>query len=159
MLPPVRVLFLLAFALLCGCASQPSIETTQAADVDWASFRTYSWLERPGPEEPGPTIRTVVEERLAARGYRRVDSLGDFRVAVRGEIRGTQYTSGVVWDWDGPHQAQSGVLDMAVLDGRSPRLLWSATARRKWPSELELEEIHAMIAEILNEFLDRFPPG
>ena len=155
-----RLCSLALLSTVLGCsAAPPLIDYTVAEDIEWNSLRTYSWEPRPGDRDPGPVIREVIERRMSDQGYVLVDEEGDFRVAVHGSLRGTQYTSAKLWDWDGPHDAQSGKLHMSALEGRSSRPLWSATSKQIWRADMELNELQAMLRKTLNEFMDHFPPN
>ena len=78
----------LLLLLLAGCSGL-QVDTTDNERFKAGGYQTYSWLgaaiENTGNStDPlyviDPTLRAAVDNKLAAKGYRKVDSGGDFQV-------------------------------------------------------------------------------
>ena len=79
---------MLLLFLLAGC-SGVQVDTTDGERFKAGGYQTYSWLgaaiENTGNStDPlyviDPTLRAAVDSKLAAKGYQKVDSGGDFQV-------------------------------------------------------------------------------
>lgn len=82
-------IWVIASLLLCFLTSCSSlqVDTTDSTAFKQGNYRTYSWLgaaieNTAGSTDPlytlDPTLRAAVDSKLAAKGYERVESGGDF---------------------------------------------------------------------------------
>ena len=74
--------------LLVGC-SNVQVDTTPNDRFAEGNYQTYSWLGAPikntaGSVDPlyviDPTLQSAVDKKLASKGYRRVETGGDFQI-------------------------------------------------------------------------------
>ena len=67
---------LVAFGVLAGCATSPSVSVRQDSATDFAGFRTFGFLEPLGTDRQGyqtivsQTLRQAAMREMLARGYR-----------------------------------------------------------------------------------------
>jgi alanine racemase len=86
------VISIVAVALLNACASPPKVRVDKDSHVDFASYKTFAWLEReaaPGaknnPQQPktlmSQRVRASVVAALQSKGYALRESDPDLRVS------------------------------------------------------------------------------
>lgn len=169
-------LLLLTLAPLVGCAGDKMLvraELDPAANV--GVYRTFAWLPvKPGiPGEPrrdnvllDRDIRATVDETLRQKGYAKADSgTPDFLIGYRADIKEKAINS--VRDYYEYRQLggkeavtdayvfghEEGTLSLDVVDGRSGRLVWRASAT----AVVDPTERKTRIAEALRKMLAQFP--
>ena len=80
----MRKLIVLAALALAGCETAPVINSDFDPSVNFAKYRTYSWIYQAPPEGMNSLvyerIRASIDRSLAARGYTQANP-GDFAVA------------------------------------------------------------------------------
>jgi len=122
--------------------------------VDFARYRTYSWVPRPLPEGVTPAdyerVRTSIDRVLAARGYRKADS-GDFAVAFSAvPFTRTEYSGSYRGGW-----ASSASLSIDIYDAATRRPVWSGIGKKDLSAGLSDSQLDRAVDLILN----RFPPS
>jgi hypothetical protein len=117
--------FLAAFLFMVGCAYGQDVHYNYDRDTDFASYKTYQWVDRPGgpPSLPGglpnfpkgasdirangsedplidKEIKRAVDEQLAQKGLTKVEKNADLQVGYHAAIRQQQSInlSGSGWD-------------------------------------------------------------
>lgn len=173
--------------VLAGCA--PSIRVSHDYDpsADYSGYRTWSWLAQPVPEVIDPRVhndlvdervRRVVERALASKGYQKLDpGQGDFGVRYHAAIEGKvsvqtindTYGYGPGW---GPGPARGattqtyvrewneGTLVLDVVDGKSRKLVWRASAQAEVSAEPPPpEERDETLKQAVDDMLADFPPS
>ena len=114
--------------------------------VDFSKFKTYSWANGMPARNPliDQQIRASIEENLAAKGLRRVETGGDLSVLYFSAIDKALSVSTGMWETtrDWTRQAASGVhinsqmwdvdigtLAVCLSDTDNKNLLWRATSK------------------------------
>lgn len=167
-----RILALALATLLAACASPPTVSTDFDAKADFASYRSYSWIEGDGALMPQSIVQGI-DTRLQARGWKRVAD-GQVHVAAHVTTRDGQtyntFYSGIGHDltWLGfgpvpssvtmstnPYRAGTLVVDM--FDGKSRRAIWRASAEGVLPDDPA--RLEASVQRTLDRMFADFPPG
>ena len=175
---------LAALTLLVSCAPL-RVRTDFDPDVDFSSYRSYAWLERPegarrGGEGDGnpfaynslldKRVRQAVDRELAARGFQRSESGAvDFRlnyhVILKDKLVASASDFGAFHHH--PHgdffggvdvqvmQFQEGTFVLDVIDGERDQLAWRGWAVGRNPDG-NYDEREVRLA--VGRILERFPP-
>ena len=140
------------FFWLVGCASV-QVDTMDTAAFKNGNYKTYSWMGAPidnsaGSTDPlyvlDPALRSAVDAKLASKGYRYVDSGGDF-----------------VIDYQFKDTLVAGSLNStaAEADNRYPAPTNQAVINRR-PDQALVDNAYALSGpKELNSILIRFSDG
>ncbi len=140
------------FFWLVGCASV-QVDTTDTTAFKNGNYKTYSWMGAPidnsaGSTDPlyvlDPALRSAVDAKLASKGYRYVDSGGDF-----------------VIDYQFKDTLVAGSLNStaAEADNRYPAPTNQAVINRR-PDQALVDNAYALSGpKELNSILIRFSDG
>ena len=164
--------------LLAACASgAPVVQTDHAPGVNFAQYKTYSWVEMPQTQSPLMQDKLVnaIDAQLSAKGLRRVPENGD--VAVLGSwnsreevsYSGTSFGFGL-GGWGGssggavgtstgsshPKSKFVGALAVDIFDAKTKQALWRGTATGDVPESPQA--IDAAIAKVIPQMFAKFPP-
>jgi len=179
---PRPVLLVLALA---ACSSSMKVRSGADPHFDFAAVKSYGWL--PSPDSGDPRIHderleqrvtAAVDKDLQAKGYRLVTEGADFMVRYHAVLqeRTTVERLNATFDYNGvwtpeftPAMGQGeaytrpytqGTLVLDILDTRSHRLVWRASAQ----TEVDLrragsEKGARVVREAVDAMLQTFPPG
>lgn len=168
----------LSAVLFLACSVQMATAQKVRVDFDHASnfsqYRTYSWAapcEMQGFNQlMQQRLMGFVEESLAAKGLKRVETNGQLLVgcqmSVREEERYITYTSGFGYGWyAGGDSAIStttadplllGTLTLNVVDARHNRLVFQGTATDSVSSKPAKNT--KTLAKSVRKILEKYPP-
>ncbi|RRU03203.1 MULTISPECIES: DUF4136 domain-containing protein [Stenotrophomonas] len=172
------VLAVLATGLV-ACASSPTVRTDHDPSANFASFKTYSWAQKPQGASPLVVQRIVdgVDARLRARGLTEAPN-GD--IALVANIANSQrqtldtfYTGTGMggWGWRGGwgggmgmasstttvHTYDVGTLVVDMFDSRTKQAVWRGSASGTVPSSTD--RVNAAVEAGLDKMFADFPPG
>ena len=168
---------LLAATALLGCANAAAVKTKSVPIVGMAGFHTYDW----GTPEPVVvaeedreryaavleyTVRNAVDQQLAAKGYRRVESgeRPDFVVdfGIRLEEKSTEtFGEYIKYRDQGGKQAlgpafvfgyEQGSVAIEVTDARTETRAWTGSARTVFDDGQDVVKLEGAIARIMADF-------
>jgi len=167
----------LCFALFAACGS---VSTSYDFDPDakFDQLKTYKWIPAPrsGAAESvdqSPLVlkrvRSAVDEQLAARGYKRVESGADFRIAARlsSRQRTRVTTTGSAYGyrrgaWGASdvdvYQYDEGSIILDIVDASGKNLMWRGVARSAVPADPTPEQITKIVNEAAQKLIANFPP-
>ena len=164
--------------LLAACASgAPVVQTDHAPGVNFAQYKTYSWVEKPQTQSPLMQDKLVaaIDAQMAAKGFQRVPDGGDVAVLGSWDSReevsysGTSFGFGI-GNWGGssggaigtstgsskPKSKYVGTLAVDLFDSKSKQALWRGTATGDVPESPQA--IDAAIAKVIPQMFAKFPP-
>ncbi len=165
---------LVALAMSAGLASS-RVTTDYDHSTDFGKYKTYSWIKaNAGNSLWEDRIVRAVDAELRAKGWTRVDSGGDARVAAFGSTRNqrslnTFYSgSGGGWGWrrgfGGTGYATTtvditkvGTLVVDLFDARTRKLIWRGTADGSLSGSPEKNE--KKLEKSARSLFKRFPPA
>jgi hypothetical protein len=178
----MRLIIILAFVVLAGCASGPNVITNAAPGFNLASYQTFSFLQ-PLSTDNGD-VRTMVSNELITPtrrelewiGLRYVESGGDllvnFVVSTRETIQtrntpstGVSVRHGRYGTWGGYNMAMStteviqrteGTLGIDIIDAERRELVWEGAVSGRVTDKV-LQNRAAALDGGVREILARFP--
>jgi hypothetical protein len=164
---------------LVACASTPTVHTDFDPSANFASFRTYTWAQKPQGASPLVTQRIVdgIDARLQALGWTQA---ADGEVAVVANIATSQrqtldtFYSGTGmggWGWRGGwgggmgmgtatttvRTYDVGTLVVDMFDARTKQAVWRGTASGTVPTSPT--QVNTAVQAGLNKLFANFPPG
>ena len=161
-------ILMLSAALIQGC-SGISVETDYDRTVDFASLRTYRWIEHEREDKENPFmrdplirshVRSSVDAELAARGYTLLESgRPDFLVAyyftARNRVDVTHYAGYYWYPHTSVYRYKEGTLIVDIVDPEKKQLIW-----RGWATGMlhGREYAYDEINDSVRAMLKRFPP-
>lgn len=165
-------------AVLAGCGSPITVNTDYDADVDFAKYETYGWLDSSdSPRIPDGNqllearIVQAVESELQARGMTKSADAPDVLVNFQGsrdqELQVTDWGysyAGSRWGHGGRdidvRNVSKGTLIIDLIDVADNHLVWRAVGQKTLGSQPSTpEEATKRINEAIHEIMKRYPPG
>lgn len=169
-------------AVLVGCTSSPTVQTDQASNVDFSTYKTYSWLSKPGDGVPPLMSQRIVDDvnaQLQSKGWRLLDSGGDVAVVAHVSTKEKQTLDTMYmgpafggWGWRGAgwgmgmamadstttvHTYDVGTLIVDMFDARSKQAIWRGTSSETIPSSPD--KVNAAVEAAVEKMFAGFPPG
>ncbi|MFL6229980.1 MAG: DUF4136 domain-containing protein [Pyrinomonadaceae bacterium] len=143
---PALLCFLLAVVSVAARAQEVAVDF--ARNSDFSKFKTFSWAQGTPARNPliDQQIKTGIEQRLAAKGLRRVEQGGDMSVMYLAAVEKDLQVATANWvttgDWTrqaahGIHvesqmwDVEVGTLVVCLFDATGKDLLWRGSARVK----------------------------
>lgn len=180
-----RCLFILtSIVLLAACGTTVNVDYDKQANFQ--ALRTFTLLPAPdtktGDERldsplVDKRIRDALVTYLTARGYRQVQDNPDFAVAyqlgIRQEVDSSRATMTVGVGGFYPHSAigmtygypgyiesyERGILTIDILQGSDKKLIWRGSSGRRLYNGNTPEKSEKEINAVVQEILEKFPPG
>ena len=164
------------------CAASPGLAHKIRVDFDhgthFSRYRTYRWVDSGGPPAQGvlfpnelmrERIAGLIEEALAARGFKRVATGGD--VLINYGIQVTEhpefitfYDGGPGWGWGWGsgfstttvQTIYEGTLVVDMVDANQKKLVFQGTSTQTISSRPERNT--RKLAKAVNEIFEKYPP-
>ena len=174
----MRQLLYATALLLAACQTGPTINSDFDPAVNFAKYRTYSWIYTGAPQGMNPLtydrVKTSIDRSLAARGYTQANP-GDFAVAFtlgrRDSVQVTDYGPyggfypgwghSYRWGWApiyNPVEIRNvteGSLAIDFYDTSTKRPIWHGTATQEvTPGSVN----QALIDTAVDGVIAKFPP-
>jgi hypothetical protein len=159
------IIFIISAALFQGC-SGISVETDYDRAADFASLKTYRWIEHERDDTDNPLmrdplirshVRTSIDTTLAAKGYRLIESgRPDFLVAYYFTARNrVDVTYGYWYPYPDVYRYKEGTLIIDIVDPEKKQLIW-----RGWATGVlhGREYAYEEIRDSVYYMMKRFPP-
>ncbi len=171
----------LAMLLVAGCASGPSIYANKDPGADFATYRTFNFMNPLGTDRPGYSsvlseyLRTAASRELEARGYQKSDNpdlLVNFNVQTKDKVQTTTtpsgpayggyygYRSGYYGTWGGYDtqvtQYTEGTLTVDVVDAGRKQLAWDGTAVGRIREEAR-KNLQQAVDRVMTQIFEKFP--
>ena len=170
------VLLFCCAAFLVGCSSV-DVRTGYDRDVNFASYRSFDWMERHNPRDGGPRgtgfndplaqrhIQQAIERELVAKGVKKIENNPDLLVAFHATSRnavdveryGYRYgrwgrVRGTVTTVE---RYKEGSVVEDLIDAKSKDLVWRGVAQdalRKGENRMEYFD------EMMKQLFKEYPP-
>jgi len=173
------VIILLTF--LTGCATSMQVQSSHNSSADFSNLKTYQWgkvapldvdKSRVDVSEVDARIRRTVDNELAAKGFKKVSSGGDFLVtyhaALDTKVDITQQdvyaADGMTSDaaWMGTEEVKTvidkGSLVLDIVDPSSKKVIWRTSASKTVELDVSPAKKDARAKEAVQQMLANFPP-
>ena len=179
----LRLLPVLALAVLAACATGPRITSDADPAADFSRYGTWAFYEPLAMEQSGyttyltNTVKTAIRAEMEARGYRYDEASPDLRVNFQGFIRertdvyttprsdvhyyynywARSYVAVPVWyDETRVRDYTEGTLSVDVVDAGRNHLLWTGAAVGRVTQQTASERAAAADSAI-RQIFTRFP--
>ena len=179
--PIPALLLTVTAAALAGCSTL-SVSHDYDTSVDFAQYRSYDWMEKPGSAPTGAAattlggglfdrrVRAAIEGELADRGLAQTDVDPDllvvYHVGVEDRIRVTDFGyhySPYYWGFGGRdidvHQYKQGTLIIDLVDAETKNLVWRGSGTKVLEQQQRSpEEAQRRTNEIVARIMASYPP-
>ena len=177
--PPVARLILGTGAalLLAACATKPEVASDYDRSADFATYHTFTLVQREHRGIPNPLVATRVEEDITQALQRRGYTLAadpvsanfavDFTIGAQDRFDIYSYPAtyaapplgGAFWGSNlDVRQYREGTLAIDVFDQHTHRPVWHGSAKKELTRK-ELEQPAEPIGEAVSSVLSKFPPA
>ena len=166
----------LLMILLLACAISPVDAQKVRVDFDhtcdFSRYQTYAWALSPKVDFLNQLMQSrligFIEEALAAKRLRRVETGGDllvnFQMNVRQEKIYTTLTNGFGWDWGWGSEIATtaeqvitlGTLTVDVVDSHGNRLVFEGVSTA--PISSKPAHNTKRLAKAVSEIFEKYPP-
>jgi hypothetical protein len=183
---PRNVVLWLSVSVLTACATYPRVKLDYDPGVNFRQLTTYAWTAAPAAVDsvaafdalPQERVESVVDGELRAKGYRKVhdqppDFWAAYHVTTRRKMDLTPYQATFGYGgWWHPYYSggaygnsyyareyEESALELDMLDGKTRKLIWRATARGPVDEDATPQTRAAELRRTVQRMLQGFPPG
>jgi len=169
----VKHLFIAVLVAATALAACNPIYVNQDYDdeADFASYKTYAWVDSPFAETDPKKQNTLLEKRirgwadeeLAKKGMQRVEENPDLTINFVGdadeatEIRTTGTGMGLDRNTRAVHY-EDGMVMIDMMDSGTKKLVWRGIAELTLSENPTTEEIDKRAHDAIRMILDQYPP-
>ncbi len=170
----LRGSLLLAAAFALAACSTLEVSTDYDKAADFTKYRTYTWGKA---EEIKNTIvkkriESAVDQQLASKGLKKVESGPDLAVFVHPRLsKETQVNTystgwGYGWGWYGGmgtttstvQEIPVGTLVVDLVDVQRKELVWRGVAKSQLDSEASAEQRQERLDDAMKQLFASYPP-
>jgi len=164
--------------LLASCATIPEIASDYDRSANFATYHTFTLMQRQHPGIPNPLVAIRAEEditqELLRRGYTlaadptSADFTVDFTIGSQERTDINSYPAAYAGPWflGAPYwgtnidvrQYREGTLAIDVFDGHTHRPVWHGWAQKELTRK-DLEQPAEPISKAVSSILAKFPPA
>jgi hypothetical protein len=161
----------IAVALLGTGAFAQEVQFDYDRSVNFSAYKTYQWVDRrpvnPGDQLLDQDIKRAVDEQLAGKGLRRVESGGELQVAYLGAIsqekRLDYFATGPGPGWWGDGQATTSTIEVGklvieIFDPGVARLIWRGAASKTLDIKKDPEKNYHNLEKAMARLFRNYPP-
>jgi len=165
------------YLLMVACAYGQDIHYNYAPGTNFASYKTYQWVEIPGGAAPDQlidqAIKRAVDEQLAQKGLTKVEKDADLCVGYQAIIKeekavnlwGTGAGPGWLGSWGGLNTVQGqtstipvGTLALNVFDREKKQLIWRGDASKTIDLKKDPDKNYANLQKAVAKLFKNYPP-
>jgi hypothetical protein len=171
-----RVTFLAAFMLAAACAYGQDVHYNYDRGANFASYRTYQWVEIPGGAVPDElidkAIKQAADEQLVLKGLIKVEENADLRIGYQFVLNLEKSVS--LWEtgggpggWGGwgdrSVQGQTstvpvGILLMDIYDVGKKQLVWRGDAVKTIDLKKDPDKNYKNLQKVMTKLFKNYPP-
>jgi hypothetical protein len=177
----MRHISLTALLLFGGAAFAQDVQIDYDRSANFSAYKTYQWVEyqrvEVGDQLLNQDIKRAVDEQLAGKGLRRVESGGDlyvgYQAAISQEKQLDGYGSGLggFGGWGGPwggglsdiHARTStidiGKLVIGLFDPATKQLVWRGSASKTLDIKKDPDKNFRNLEKAMAKLFKNYPPG
>ena len=171
-----RVTLLAAFLLTAVCAYGQEVHYNYDRSADFATYRTYQWVEIPGGAVPDPlidrAIKQAADEQLVLKGLIKVEENADlyigYQVAISLEKSIDLWSTGTGpggWGGWGDRSVQGrtstipvGILLVDLYDVGKKQLVWRGDAVKTIDLKKDPEKNYKTLQKVMAKLFKNYPP-
>ena len=179
-----RLRFFAALLFMIACAYAQDVRYNYDHGANFAAYKSYQWVERPGPGGAVPdqlidqAIKRAVDEQLAQKGLTRVDKDGDLKIAYHAiihEEKGVDLsafgTGSGPWGGGGPWGGFNsgtvtgqtstipiGTLLVDLYDPARKQLIWRGDATKTIELKKDPDKNYKNLQKAMAKLFKNYPP-
>ena len=168
---------LTALILFGGAAVAQDVQFDYDRSANFNAYRTYQWVDHKrievGDQIVDQDIKRAVDEQLAGKGLRRVESGGDLYVSYQAAISQEKQFDGFGWGgpgwwsgrggWGDRHVTSStidiGKLMVGLFDPATKQLVWRGSAAKTLDIKKDPDKNYRNLAKAMAKLFKNYPPG
>jgi hypothetical protein len=176
-----RLTFVAAFLLAAACAFSQETHYNYDRGANFASYKTYQWVEIPGGAVPDQLIdrdiKRAIDEQLAGRGLTRVEANADLYVGYQAVISleksvnlwGSSDSFGGWGPWGGGWRTGSvqgptstvpvGILVVDLYDPGKKQLIWRGDAMKAIDIKKDPDKNYKNLQKAMAKLFKNYPPN
>ena len=171
---PMRLINLAALMCLSVAGFAQDVQFDYDRSANFSAYKTYSWVDyrrvAPGDQLLDQDIKRAVDEQLAGKGLRRVESGGDLVVGYRAGISQEREFEGIgPGGWGGPFgwgntrlttsTIDIGRLTVGLFDPASKQLVWRGAASKTLNISRDPDKNYRNLEKSVAKLFRNYPPG
>ena len=171
-----HVTFLAAFLLTAACAYGQDVHYNYDRSADFASYRTYQWVDIPGGAVPDPlidrAIKQAADEQLVLKGLTKVEENADLYIGYqfvlnleKGIDLWSTGTGPGGWDGWGDRSVRGqtstipvGILLMDMYDVGKKQLVWRGDAVKTIDLKKDPDKNYKTLQKVMSKLFKNYPP-
>jgi Domain of unknown function (DUF4136) len=159
---------LTVFLSLGALAMAQDVHFDYDRSANFSAYKTYQWVDvKAGTDQlMDQNIKRAVDEQLAGKGLRRVDSGGDlqiaYQVALDKEKQFTGFSMGPRWNAMGQVNSSTieiGKLVVHIYDPAKRQLVWRGDAAKTLDIKKDPEKNFKNLEKAMAKLFKNYPPG
>ena len=165
---------LTALILFGGAAVAQDVQFDYDRSANFNAYRTYQWVDHKrievGDQILDQDIKRAVDEQLAGKGLRRVESGGDLYVGYQAAISQEKQFDGFGWGgpggwggWGNGHVTSStidiGKLIIGLFDPATKQLVWRGSAAKTLDIKKDPDKNYRNLEKAMAKLFKNYPPG
>ncbi len=173
----MKAMHLTLFLCLGVAAFAQDVRFDYDRSANFGSYKTYQWIDykpvAPGDQLLDQDIKRAVDEQLAGKGLRRVESGGDLLVGYQAGVSQEKAfdslgTGGPGWwgPWGGwgnnrvtTSTIDVGKLDIGLFDPATRQLVWRGSASKTLNLSKDPDKNYATLEKTMAKLFRNYPPG
>ena len=169
----MRLITLTALVCVGVAALAQDIQFDYDRSANFNAYKTYQWVDyqavAPGDQLLDQDIKRAVDEQLAGKGLRRVDTGGDLLVGYQAGISQEKQFDGFGfgprgWGGLGSAQVTSSTIDVGNLvvglfDPAAKQLVWRGSASKTLDIKTDPDKNYRNLEKAVAKLFKNYPPG
>jgi hypothetical protein len=173
----MKLINLTAFLCLGVAAFAQDVQFDYDRSANFSAYKTYQWVDYKrvdvGDQLLDRDIKRAVDEQLAGKGLRRVESGGDLVVGYQASISqekefdslGSGWGGGPWWGpWGGDTRVTSSTIDIGKLviglfDPATKQLVWRGSAAKTLDIKKDPDKNYRNLDKAMAKLFKNYPPG
>lgn len=170
-----QVTFLAAFLLTAVCAYGQDVHYNYDRSANFATYKTYQWVEIPGGSVPDrlidQAIKQAADEQLAQKGLTKVEENPDlyigYQVVINLEKSVDLWSTGIGPGWGGwgdrsvrgqTSTVPVGILLMDLYDAGKKQLVWRGDAVKTIDLKEDPDKNYKNLQKVMARLFKNYPP-
>jgi len=166
----MKLIHLTALLCLGVAAFAQEVQFDYDRSANFNTYKTYEWVDYrpvlPGDELLDKDIKRAVDEQLAGKGLRRVESGGDLLVGYQAAISQEKQFDAFGWGPRGWGNAQVtsstidiGKLAIGLFDPATKQLVWRGSASKTLNISKDPDKNYRNLEKAMAKLFKNYPPG
>ena len=176
----MKLIKMTALVLLGGSAFAQDVQFDYDRSVNFSNYKTYQWVDykkvEVGDQLLDRDIKRAVDEQLAGKGLRRVDSGGELLVGHQAGFSQEKAFDSLgsgwgVWPWWGPwgdnwgntrvtsFTIDIGKLTIGLFDPATKQLVWRGFASETLDIKKDPDKNYRNLEKAMAKLFKNYPPG